>query len=651
MNKNNIFLVTVLFFAATVFSQSKKETLMTINGNPVYASEFKSVYQKNLELVQDDSQKNIDAYLDLFIDYKLKIAEARAQGLHEKPLYQKEFLQYQDQLSRNYIFEDKVTLEIAKEAYQRSLEEINASHILIRIGYDAMPNDTLRAYNKISEAREKALKGEDFAKLAATYSEEPNAKDSEGNLGYFTVFKMVYPFETAAYNTKEGGISEIVRTQFGYHIIKVNDRRKKMPKIGVSHIMISDNKGPKTFNPEERVNEIYTLLQQGESFESLAKQFSDDKNSAVKDGKLNAFTKGDLRSESFEDAAYAIKNPGEISKPVKTDFGWHIIRLDETFPLATFESEREMLEKQVAEPGRSKIVTNAVNKNIKDKYGFKKGNDYTAFFDKYLGEDYLNRKWDKDSLPTSENKVVYTIGERDLWLTDFGNYVYERKSKSRPSQLKGYKAVDFFEEFETQELKNYFKYKLEEDNPEYASILGEYRDGLLIFDVMNLNIWQKAQTDSLGLQEFYNRSKNQYISKEGITGEILSATDKTIAERAQKLFLEGKTAIEIKQLLNTNETVNIILTHGLFEIGQRELPENLEMKTGVSKVYPHNGSFVVINVIGVNAPGIQSLENIKGRALSDYQNDLEEKWMQELRNKYKVEVNKKVLKRVKKDLM
>lgn len=651
MNKNNILFVSILFFAATVFSQSKKETLMTLDGNPVYASEFKSVYLKNLELVQDDSQKNIDAYLDLFIDYKLKIAEARAQGLHEKPQYQKEFAQYQDQLSRNYIFEDKVTLEIAKEAYQRGLEEISASHILLRIGYDAMPKDTLRVYNKINEIREKALKGEDFGTLVVAHTEEPNAKETEGNLGYFSVFKMVYPFETAAYNTKEGGISEIVRTQFGYHLIKVHDRREKLPKIGVSHIMISDNKGPQTFNAEDRANEIYTLLQQGESFESLAKQFSDDKNSAVKDGKLNPFTKGDLRSESFEDAAYALKNPGDISKPVKTEFGWHIIRLDETFPIATFESEREMLEKRVSEPGRSKIVTHAVNKNIKDKYGFKKGEDYTAFFDTYLDDDYLNKKWHKDSLPSSENKVVFTIGERDLWLTDFGNFVFERKTKSRPGQVNSFKAVDFYEEFETQELKNYFKYKLEEDNPEYAAILGEYRDGLLIFEAMNINIWKKSQTDSIGLQEFYNRKKSQYISKEGITGDILSATDKAIAEKAQKLFLEGKTAIEIKQILNTNETVNIILTQGLFEIGQRELPENLELKTGASKVYPHNGSFVVVNVIDVNAPGIQSLENIKGKVLSDYQNYLEEKWMQELHDKYKVEVNKKVFKRVKKELM
>src|SRR5690606_34475205 len=338
--------ILAIFCAATVSSQNKKDVLMTIEGKPVYANEFKRVYKKNLDLVQEESQKDMDGYLQLFIDYKLKIKEAEAQGLAEKESYKNELSKYRDQLSRNYLFEDKVTAELAQEAYLRGKEESDASHILIRVDYEAMPQDTLAAYNKIKSIREKALKGEDFDQLAKTYSEEPGAKTRGGNLGYFSVFSMVYPFETAAYNTKVGNISEIVRTSFGYHILKVNDRREKLPKISVSHIMISDKKGAKSFNPEERINELYTMLQQGESFESLAKQFSDDKNSAVKDGKLTPFSKGDLRAPEFEDMAYSLKTVGEISKPVKTDFGWHIIRLDEKLAVETFEQQKENLDKK-----------------------------------------------------------------------------------------------------------------------------------------------------------------------------------------------------------------------------------------------------------------------------------------------------------------
>jgi peptidyl-prolyl cis-trans isomerase SurA len=642
--------ILVFLSAMTVFSQNKKEVLMTINGKPVFTNEFKRVYKKNLDLVQDESQKDIDGYLELFIDYKLKIAEAQAQGLDQESAYQSEFSKYRDQLSRNYLFEDKVTEELAKEAYERGKFDIAASHILIRVDYESVPQDTLAAYNKIKSIREKALKGEDFTGLAKTYSEEPGAKERGGDLGYFSVFTMVYPFETAAYNTPVGEISEIVRTSFGYHIIKVKDRRAKLPKIGVSHIMISDKKGARTFNPEERINEIYTMLKQGESFESLAKQFSDDKNSAVKGGKLNPFTKGDLRASEFEDAAYDLKKIGDISKPVKTDFGWHIIRLDEKLPVETFEEQKQMLEKKVSEGDRSKLVTTATNNKIKQKYGFKKEASFLPYFDTYVGDDVLKRKWVMEPIPASEEKTLFTIGDRKVGYTDFAKFIENRQRTTRPYKQKEAFLVELYNEFETEQLKDYFKERLEVDNEEYAAVLNEYRDGLLIFDVMNKNIWQKAKTDSLGLDEYYNKTKADYQWKQRVDADIYSATSESIAKQIQTMLAEGKTAEEIKASLNTEEKVNVLITPGLFEIDQHELPKNLAIKQGVSSIYPNNDSFVVVNIKEVLAPGVKALDEVKGKVLSNYQNDIEASWMENLRKKYNVDVNKKALKHVKKDL-
>jgi peptidyl-prolyl cis-trans isomerase SurA len=649
--KNFLSVIILAFLSATtVFSQNKKEVLMTIDGKPVYANEFKRVYLKNLDLVQDESQKDIDGYLQLFIDYKLKIAEAETQGLDKESTYKSEYSKYRDQLSRNYLFEDKVTEELAKEAYERGKEDINASHILIRVDYESVPQDTLAAYNKIKSIRDRAVKGEDFAQLAKTYSEEPGAKETGGNLGYFTVFNMVYPFENAAYNTKVGEISKIVRTTFGYHILKVNDRRSKMPKIAVSHIMISDKKGARTFNPEERINELYTMLKQGESFESLAKQFSDDKNSAIKDGKLKAFTKGELRAPEFEDAAYALKNIGDISKPVKTDFGWHIIRLDEKLPEESFEQQKESLEKRVTEGDRSKIVTNAINNKIKEKYGFKKGESFLPYFDTYVTDDVLKRKWIMNPIPNDKEKTLFTIGDKKLGYTDFAKFIAGRQKTTRPYKQKEALLVDLYDEFETENLKDYFKEHLEDENEDYAAILTEYRDGLLIFDVMNKNIWQKAKNDSLGLQEYYNKTKQDYQWKQRVDAEIYSATSEMLAQQIQKMLAEGKTAEEIKTALNTDDKVNVLITPGLFEVDQRELPEGLEIKEGVSKVYPNNDSFEVVNIKAILAPGEKSLDEVKGKVLSNYQNDIEAKWMQELHSKYKVEVDKKALKHLKKEL-
>jgi len=647
--------ITLLFLfmmvTINVFSQQKKEVLLTINDQPVYTKEFKRVYKKNLDLVQEESQKDVAGYLELFIDYKLKIIEAHNQDLHNNPTYIKEFSQYQEQLSRNYLYENKMTDDLALEAYERGLEEINASHILILSSYEDLPQDTLTAYNKIKKIRERALSGEDFLKLAKETSEEPSAKEHGGELGYFSVFALVYPFETMAYNTPVGEISNIVRTQFGYHIIKVNDRRERSPEITVSHIMISDKEDPsRTFDPEVRIQEIYSLLQQGESFENLAKQYSDDKNSGKRGGQLSKFTKGDLRSEKFEEAAYEIQEVGEVSKPVKTNFGWHIIRLDEKHGLGTFEEKKESLVKRVQDANRLKIVTHKVNNKIKDKYGYVLNEDYKDFFENYLTDDVLQRKWEYDSLAPDQNKRLFTIGDKELTYSDLASYIFTRQRRSKSYKTKQALLAGMFDEFETLELKNYFRDRLEFENEEYAAIISEYRDGLLIFDVMNKNIWNKAKNDSIGLKAYYDDTKEQYTWNERVDAIMVSSTDSTIIRQAAELLKQGKTADEIKQQFNTKDKVIVIVSNGIYEIGKSELPDGFVAEEGVSDIFSKNDSFSVLSVTKIIPPSSKSLEEVRGRVLSNYQNYLEQKWVQELRSKCKIEINKKALKKTIKSL-
>lgn len=640
----------VFLSSTTIFSQNKKDVLMTIDGNPVYANEFERVYKKNLDLVQDESQKDVDGYLRLFIDYKLKIFEARKQKLDQNEAYKTELSKYRDQLSRNYLFEDKLTEDLAKEAYERGKEEIDAAHILIGVSYDAKAQDTLIAYNKIKAIHEKALKGADFDQLAKENSEEPNVEKSGGNLGYFSVFNMVYPFETAAYNTKVGSVSKIVRSSFGYHIIKVKDRRNKLPKIMVSHIMISDKKGAKTFNPEERINEIATMLKQGQTFESLAKEYSDDKNSGVNGGKLKPFTKGELRAPQFEEAAYDLKKIGEISKPVKSDFGWHIIRLDEIVPEPPFKDQKINLEKRVSQGERGKVVVNAVNKKIKSMYGYKSGENFLPFFQTYVTDSVLSRKWKMEPIATSQDKMLFTIGKKSFLYSDFAKYIESRQHTTMPFKDKELFFLSLYDEFETENLKDYFKDQLEIENPEYAAVLSEYRDGLLIFDVMEKNIWNKAKSDSVGLKQFYENSKQNYQWKKRVEADVFSATSQLNAQRIQKMLEDGKSSEEIKAELNPDGTVNVLLTQGTFEEGEQELPKNFQIKTGISTIYPSNETFTVVHVKNILPEGIKDLEDVKGRVISSYQNELEEKWINHLRASYKVEVNKKTLKKLKKQL-
>jgi len=650
MIKKIVLVFSVFFYVLTAVGQDNKKVLLTLNGKPVYTSEFKRVYKKNLDLVKDESQKNVEDYLGLFIDYKLKVAEAYAQQLNEKETYKKEFSQYQEQLSRNYILENKITEDMAREAYDRSLEEVKAAHILIKSSYNDTPQDTLAAYNKINDIRKKALAGEDFETLAKTYSEEPGANERAGNLGYFTAFSMVYPFENAAYNTKVSEVSKIVRTSFGYHILKVQDRRKRAADIVVSHIMVAGKNDASNFDPKERIDELYALLQQGEPFESIAKQYSDDKASAKNNGQLLPFGRGALRSKAFEDAAFELKNPGDVSQPIKSEFGWHILRLDERKTDKPFSEMKETLEKRVLEGDRSKIVTSALNDLIKKKYVYKKLNNYNPFFETFVSEDVLNRKWKYETLPSSQDKALFSIGTRTENYSDFAEYINTRQKTTRPFPTKSTLLSELYEEFETIALKKYLMDELENENEEYASIIKEYRAGLLIFDVMDQNIWTKAKLDTVGLQNFYEQHKNEYVWKQRADVTIVSTSDSEIAARAKELLSNNSTNAQLKETLNTNEKINVIITNGVYEKDAQELPKDLEMKEGVSKIFQEDGSYILVKVNAILPPGIKKLEEVKGRVISEYQNYLEKQWLESLHKKYDVKVNQKVFKNVKKEL-
>ncbi len=647
------FLVVLFFIASTVlFGQNNKDVLLTIDGAPVYVKEFKRVYNKNLDLVQDENQKTIDGYLELFIDYKLKVTEAYAQKLNESELYKKELGNYQEQLSRFYIYEDNVTTDLAKEAYDRGLNEISANHILINSNYTDNPADTLKAYLKIEKLRQRALNGEDFESLAKENSEEPNANQTAGNLGYFTVFSMVYPFETAAYNTKKGAISEIVRTQFGYHIIKVNDIRKREPKRSVSHIMVYDKEDEtRTFDPKERIEEIYQLLQQGEKFENLAKQYSDDKGSATTGGNLRPFGKGELNSKLFEEKIFDIKKEGSVTEPFRSEVGWHIARLDKINEGTSFEEEKEQLTKKVKEGTRSKIVTATVNSKIKDKYGFKMGEPYIPFFKNYLNDSLLTGRWVMKPMSNQGDKAMFTIGGKATsTYRDFAEFIVENQTRRAKFKTIDEALSDYYNKFEREALKKYYREALEKEDEDYAAIINEYRDGLLIFDLMKINIWNKAQNDSVGLQRYFEINKNKFSWEERVDAIIVNATSPDYAEQARDLLKQGKDVQELKNALNKDKDVKAILTQGKFELSNKNLPNGFIKKEGISQTYENGTTSTVVYVKEILPPMQKSLEDVRGRLVSDYQIKVEEDWMKSLRAKYNVKVNKKVLKKIKKEL-
>lgn len=644
MKLKSLILVFSLFFIGIGFSQTQnKEVLFTVADEPVYVSEFLRVYNKNLSLVQDESQKDVEQYLKLFVNYKLKLKEAQAQGLHEKPTYQRELGNYKKQLAKNYMTDAEVNEALVKEAYDHVTTDVKANHILVRVSEEARPKDTLAAFNKIKNLRERTLK-EGFETVR---KEVHNGKTLFGEeLGWFSAFKMVYKFEKPAYNTPVGEVSQPFRTRFGYHIVKVLDKRKARGTRTVKHIMIIPKEDAAAFNAEERINEIYKKIQQGEAFEALAKEFSDDKNSAPKGGLLKAFSSGQLSVPEFEDKAFALQNEGDISEPLKTDFGWHIIKLVKAKPVGDFEDLKHELEQKVKRDSRSQLIEDALISKLKQKYGITDQNPDLSYFVSILNDDFYKRTWElpkdfKGDLP------LVKIGEKQLTNADFADALLSQQKRIRGKQSFPNIVNGAYEAFLNSNLKQYQEDNLENENEDFAHIFSEYRDGLLLFDLMENTIWKTAKTDSVAVEAFYNNNKDKYVWPIRVEAEVASSTNKKVIKKVAKLMKERMTIDDIKALVNTNGEVNVIFTVDTMDVDHQALPKAFDVKKGISKVYKHNNGFIVANVSQVFSEKQKTYEEVKGLVISDYQTHKENLWLDELRKKYEVIINNDVFKKVK----
>jgi peptidyl-prolyl cis-trans isomerase SurA len=630
----------------------KKEVLFTIDEKPYYTDEFARVYMKNLDLVKDESQKDLNQYLELFVGYKLKINKAYKLGLQNGLQYQNELKQYRTQLAKNYVTDSKVTNELVEEAYQRSLKEVKASHILIMVDENATPADTLKAYHQIMDIRKKALAGEDFGALATQYSQDPSAKENKGDLGYFTSFRMVYAFESAAYKTPVGKISNPVRTRFGYHLIKVTDERENRGEVEVAHIMIAaDPKDGEQGRTEAKntINEIYTKLKQGENFETLAKQFSADKSSAPKGGALNRFGSGQLSAENFENTAFTLKNPGDYSEPIETQFGWHIIKLIKKYPVKTLGESKPEIENRVGKDERSRLIAESMNEKLHKKYKIKRDEKTYAAIKKAVTDKYYEGTWDVSSDPKTTGKLV-AIEDKTINGSDFMTYLKGQQKSGLAIKPIGRLTDVAYQQFLDQQLNAYYNDNLEKEFPEFSNVIDEYRDGLLLFDLMEKEIWEKSKTDTIGLQKYYEAHKNSYLWKNRVEAIVVSSTKMDVIKQAQKYLKDGKTPEFIKEKLNTKGVVNIMANAGTFEEGNDALPKGTKPVVGISEIIKEGEYYFVTKVTKVMPAGSKTLDEARGKVINDYQQYLEENWVKDLRGEFSVRVNQDVFEKTKKQL-
>ena len=622
--KTSIIVVIIAFFSTLNVMAQKDHVLFTLGDDNVYSSEFSKIYKKNLEIVNAPSQKDIDNYLNLYINYRLKVKEAYRLRMDTVPTYIAEYNKYKNQLITPYLKDDNTEKDLVKEAYQRMLQEVNANHILVKLKKNPSSVDTLRAYDKLKALRKQVLEGAAFDSIAKNFSEDPSAERNNGNLGYFTVFQMVYPFETTAYTTPVGEVSDVFKTKFGYHIIKVNDIRDARGEVQVAHIML---KGDSKENIS-KINNIKQQLDDGGDFAALAKSYSTDLATSMKGGVLPKFTANKM-VKSFADVSFALKNIGDISKPFMTRYGWHIVKLLKKIPVGSFDEMKPLIDKKVKQGQRARIIGRSVIDRLLKEYSIKTDNNVFNLF--------TNPVWSQSKKAIDYSKTILTIENKEIPAKSFLNFLGTINDKR--------KVVERFQKFKEQEILTYYKDQLPNHFPNLEQTLREYREGLLLFDLMQDNIWSQAEKDSLGLVSFFENNRNKYRWNERVEATIFTFDKKENARKAMKLLGKNKTVEVIQEQLSKDGIVD--LKQGAYEKTNKVFPKGFKFNKGISEIIPDGKQFVLVQIKKTLAPQPKELKETRGRVISDFQDYTEQIWLKSLQKRYPVSIHKKALKKLK----
>ena len=637
--------ILFLFFSVILVSavaQDKKVgklsksslTLFSVNKKPVSVDEFVYLYRKNHQNKEEDfTTVKIQEYLDLYVNFKLKVEEARRRGMDTTTAFVREFNQYRDELKKPYLPGNGLTDSLVRLTYDRMKEEVRASHIMIELKPDASPQDTAKAFNRIMEIRSRVIGGEDFSRVASELSEDPSAKSNNGDLGYFTALQMVYPFENAAYTTKVGDVSKPVRTRFGYHILKVMDRRPSRGEVEIAHLLLRTGDRP-TEEVKDKIFSIYDQLQAGVSWDDLCKEHSEDPSTKDSGGKLRPFGAGMMSSlPEFERVAFELEKPGQISDPFETQYGWHIMRLIRKIPLASFEELAPSLKTKISRDERTQVSKDALQVKLLHDLGFRENAEVKAkvfaLADSTLQQGKWNRLTDKATLDAE----LMAFGGKKIAAREFVAYVSKNQ---RPTNLAPARYMQqLYADFVDQRMFDVLEADIVAKNPEYKFLMNEYYEGILLFEIMEKEVWNKASEDSLGQVKFFKDNAQKYRAGERIHATIYSSTSTTGLDDLRKLIAAGDEP-KVAELVTNNK---IRSETGYFKKEDKPILNAIPWSEGVHPTQHNNMNFLV-RIRDVLPEGLMSFAEARPQVISDYQNHLEANWVSQLKKKFSVKVDK-----------
>jgi len=645
------FIIFVVFVGVyTVNAQQKvDQTLLTIGDEKIPVSEFVRIYLKNNQDAQTIDSKSVEDYLNLFVNFKLKVADALNAKLDTSAAFKNELAGYRQQLARPYMVDKDAEQALIAEAYERMKYEVNASHILIAVPEQALPSDTIKLYEKALSIRNRIIAGEPFETVARATSDDPSVNSNNGKLGYFTAFQMVYPFESAVYRLKVGEISMPVRTRFGYHIIKLNDKRLAKGQVKVAHIMIAV---PKDANPEQqaqakaKIQDIYKQVLNNEDFGKLAGQYSQDPGSSKNGGELPWLGTGNIIPE-FEQVAFGFERDGQISEPFQTVYGWHIVKRLGRKLIGTYDEMLPEIKKRLASDMRNSISFDKMVSKIKKDNNFKEDTTNLFQFISLVDSAIYKGKWASSCV--KENKVLFALSNQKYDQQSFAKYLEQY-------QLKGVKGSinlivkNAYGDWVKNNVYSYQESILEQQYPEFKYLMQEYHDGILLFNISDSKVWSKASNDSIGLLKFYNERKENYRWAERVHFEVYTSADEKQLAKANKMVVSGKVkgikAEDVVAKLNKGKQTPVTFVRNVTNNDEKEIADYKSWVNGVSSITSKDGlfNFKVINSVTTN--DIKDLADCRGQVISDFQITLEDEWIKSLHAKYIVVIDKDVLKQL-----
>ncbi len=641
-----VFIVGLFSIYNANAQQQNDQTLITLGSEKIPAGEFARVYLKNATEGQTIDSKSVEEYLNLFINFRLKVADAKGEKLDTSSAFKNELAGYRQQLARPYMVDKETEQDLIKEAYERMKYDVNASHILVAVSEAATPADTLKLYEKAIAIRNRIISGEPFDVVARATSDDPSVTSNNGVLGYFSAFQMVYPFESGVYKLKIGELSMPIRTRFGYHIIKLNDKRQAKGQVKVAHIMIAspkDASAEQQAQAKSKIQDIYKQVLNNEDFSKLASQFSQDPGSAKNGGELPWLGTGNIVPE-FEQVAFSLNSDGQVSDPFQTPYGWHIVKRLGRKTIGSFEDMLPEIKKRLSSDMRSAISFEKMIVKIKKENNYKEDTLALRQFASQVDSSIFKGIWTAKNL--RENKVLFNLANQKYDDQMFGKFLEQYQRKGVVGNI--YSIVKkAYNEWVNSSAFTFQESILEQQYPEFKYLMQEYHDGILLFNISDLKVWSKASNDSIGLQKFYYENKENYRWGERVHYLVFSCSDQKQLGQASKMLISGKAKSvkpdDIITKLNKGKQPKITLSRYTVNIDDKEVEGYKSWANGISGIASSDNSYTFKAIDNITTNDIKEFSDCKGQAISDFQQTLEEEWIKSLRNKYPVVVDKEVL--------